>query len=115
MASAAERSPGEPKAVEVSWYSWLRNLFRNAKKREVPMRDLDATDDYPTPTLLTLIPGALRLRFGVVSIVGNYREQNEDNYYVPGRSLGRASESSSVSSTLIGRTTRICVENWSMR
>ena len=47
------------------------------------MRDLDATDDFPTPTLLTLVPGALRLRFGVVSIVGNYREQNEDNYYVP--------------------------------
>ena len=60
------------------------------------MRDLDATDDYPTPNLLTLVPGALRLRFGVVSIVGNYREQNEDNYYVPGRSLGRVSEGSTL-------------------
>jgi protein phosphatase len=53
------------------------------------MRDLDATDDYPTPTLLTLVPGMLRLRYGVISTVGNYREQNEDNYYVPVRGPGR--------------------------
>jgi hypothetical protein len=71
---------GESKAVEVSWYSRLRNLMRNALKREVSMRDMDATDDYPTPTLLTLVPGVLRLRYGVISTVGNYREQNEDNY-----------------------------------
>jgi protein phosphatase len=62
--------------------------MQNALKREVPMRDLDATDDYPSPTLLTLVPGVLRLRFGVVSDVGRYREQNEDNYYVPGRIPG---------------------------
>ena len=60
------------------------------------MRDLDATDDYPTPASLTLAPGAMRLRFGVVSIVGNYREQNEDNYYVPGRSLGRVGDGSTL-------------------
>ena len=59
---ATGRSPGEPKAVEVSWYSRLRNLVRNALKGEVPMRDRDATDDYPTSTLLSLDPGALRLR-----------------------------------------------------
>jgi PPM family protein phosphatase len=104
--SAAGWSPGEPKAVEVSWYSWLwnlfRNLFRNTQKREVPMRDLDATDDYPTPTLLTLVPGALRLRSGVVSIVGNYREQNEDNYYVPGRFLGRLPEGSTLVEPAVG-------------
>ena len=49
------------------------------------MRDLNATDDYPTPALFTLLPGMLRLRYGVISTVGNYRPQNEDNYYVPGR------------------------------
>jgi protein phosphatase len=92
MAKAVQRSSGEPKAVEVSWYSWLRNLFGNTKKREVPMRDLDATGDFPTPTLLTLVPGTLLLKYGVVSTVGNYREQNEDNYYVPGRTQGRGSE-----------------------
>jgi serine/threonine protein phosphatase PrpC len=76
----------------VSWYSRLRNLWnllRNALKREVAMRDLDATDDYPTPSLLTLVPGMLKLRYGVISTVGNYREQNEDNFYVPGRGPGR--------------------------
>ena len=66
---------------------------QNEDTAGVPGRSrADATDDYPTPTLLTLVPGALRLRFGVVSVVGNYREQNEDNYYVPGRSLGRISD-----------------------
>ena len=53
------------------------------------MRDLDATDDYPTPNLVTIFPGKLRLRFGVISTVGNYREQNEDNFYVPGGFHGR--------------------------
>lgn len=62
------------------------------------MRDLDATDDYPTPTLLTLVPGMMRLRYGVISTVGNYREQNEDNYYVPGRGPARIDGPSSPSS-----------------
>ena len=30
-------------------------------------------------------PGHLKLRVGVVSVRGNYREHNEDNFYVPGR------------------------------
>ena len=34
---------------------------------------------------LTLLPGQLKLKVGVVSVRGNYREHNEDNYYVPGR------------------------------
>ncbi|MHB1562339.1 MAG: PP2C family protein-serine/threonine phosphatase [Isosphaeraceae bacterium] len=33
----------------------------------------------------TLLPGKLKLRAGVVSVRGNYREHNEDNFYVPGR------------------------------
>ncbi|MCA1684931.1 MAG: protein phosphatase 2C domain-containing protein [Planctomycetia bacterium] len=49
------------------------------------MRDGGATAEHPTLSSLTLLPGALRLRVGVVSTVGNYREHNEDNYYVPGR------------------------------
>jgi protein phosphatase len=47
--------------------------------------DLDVTDDFPTPSSLSLVPGVTKLRVGVVSTVGNYREHNEDNYYVPGR------------------------------
>jgi protein phosphatase len=34
---------------------------------------------------ITLLPGQLKLRVGVISVRGNYREHNEDNYYVPGR------------------------------
>ncbi|MGO9814933.1 MAG: PP2C family protein-serine/threonine phosphatase, partial [Isosphaeraceae bacterium] len=34
---------------------------------------------------LTLLPGQLKLKVGVISVRGNYREHNEDNYYVPGR------------------------------
>jgi protein phosphatase len=94
--SAAGGWSGDSKAVEVSWYSWLRNLFRNTKKREVPVRDLDVTAEYPTPSLLTLVPGVLLLKYGVVSTVGNYREQNEDNYYVPGRTPGRGSDASTL-------------------
>jgi protein phosphatase len=38
---------------------------------------------------LTLLPGHLKLRVGVVSVRGNYREHNEDNFFVPGRIPGR--------------------------
>ncbi len=34
---------------------------------------------------ITLVPGELKLRVGVVSTVGNHRPHNEDNFYVPGR------------------------------
>ena len=47
--------------------------------------DLDATDEFATLSSLTLLPGQLKLKVGVVSVRGNYREHNEDNYYVPGR------------------------------
>ncbi len=51
-----------------------------------PPREPGATVEYPTASSrLTLLPGGLRLRVGVVSTTGSYREHNEDNYYVPGR------------------------------
>jgi PPM family protein phosphatase len=87
----------------VSWYSRLRNLIQrlrdliqNAFERKVPMRDPDATDEYNSPTLLTLVPGMLRLRYGVISTTGKYRPQNEDNYYVPGRAPGRLDATSTM-------------------
>ena len=46
---------------------------------------MDATDEFATMSSLTLLPGQLKLKVGVVSVRGNYREHNEDNYYVPGR------------------------------
>lgn len=69
----------------MSWYSRLWNLIRNATGAGEPVRDLNATGDYPAPSSLTLVPGLLKLRVGVVSTVGNYREHNEDNFFVPGR------------------------------
>jgi len=47
--------------------------------------DPEATDEFATLSSLTLDPGRLRLRVGVVSVRGNYREHNEDNYHVPER------------------------------
>jgi len=70
----------------VSWYSRFRNVVRGLfHVQPPPGRDLEVTADYPAPSSLTLLPGVLRLRVGVVSTVGNHREHNEDNYYVPGR------------------------------
>lgn len=46
---------------------------------------MDGTDEFATLSSLTLLPGQLKLKVGVVSVRGNYREHNEDNYYVPGR------------------------------
>ncbi len=50
-----------------------------------PAHDDDATEEFATLSSFTLLPGQLRLRVGVVSVTGNYREHNEDNFYVPGR------------------------------
>jgi PPM family protein phosphatase len=60
-------------------------VIRGVFGAEPSARDLDVTADYPAPSSLTLLPGVLKLRAGVVSTVGNYREHNEDNYFVPGR------------------------------
>jgi protein phosphatase len=48
-----------------------------------------ATEEFATLSSFTLMPGNLQLKVGVVSVKGNYREHNEDNFYVPGRRLVR--------------------------
>ena len=73
------------KAVELSWLSRFWTDLRGLIRGEPPRRDLDATEDFPVPSSLTLVPGVYRLRVGVVSTVGNHREHNEDNFFVPGR------------------------------
>jgi len=51
-----------------------------------PALDPEATDEFATLSSLTFLPGGrLRLRVGVVSVRGNYREHNEDNFFVPGK------------------------------
>ena len=69
----------------MSWHRRFWNWLRAALGGTPPVRDVDATADYPAPSSLTLMPGVFRLQVGVVSTVGNYREHNEDNFYVPGR------------------------------
>jgi protein phosphatase len=62
---------------------WFRNMFGWPKKR--PPQEPDPADEFPASSIISLVPGALKLWVGVVSAVGNYREHNEDNYFVPGR------------------------------
>ncbi|GAC1467295.1 MAG: hypothetical protein NVSMB9_08750 [Isosphaeraceae bacterium] len=69
----------------MSWYTRFWNYFRDPLRVHRPVRDPEATADVPDSSQLVLYSGTLRLRAGVVSTVGNYREHNEDNYYVPGR------------------------------
>jgi serine/threonine protein phosphatase PrpC len=73
---------GEP---HVSWFSrlpdWLRSLLGHGKADE----DDPATEEFATLSSFTLLPGQLKLRVGVVSVRGNYRDHNEDNFFVPGR------------------------------
>jgi protein phosphatase len=47
--------------------------------------DGESTEEFATLSSFILLPGQLKLRVGVVSVRGNYREHNEDNFYVPGR------------------------------
>jgi serine/threonine protein phosphatase PrpC len=60
-------------------------MMRNMLGKEGTPRDPDVTDEYPASSIISLVPGVLKLWVGVVSTVGNYREHNEDNYFVPGR------------------------------
>ena len=73
---------GEP---QVSWFSrlphWLKRLFGQGHADD----DDPATEEFATLSSFTLLPGQLKLRVGVVSVRGNYREHNEDNFFVPGR------------------------------
>lgn len=68
-----------------NWLSRFWGFLQGSGRSASESRDLNATDDFPTPSSITLSPNGLRLRVGVVSTVGNYRPHNEDNFYVPGR------------------------------
>ena len=74
----------------MSWQSWFRNFWRTEPApRAKPAREPSgSTEEYvPRPPSPAAAPphaaGGLRMRYGVVSIVGNVREHNEDSYYVP--------------------------------
>ena len=79
---------GEP---EVSWFSRIQELVRPSPRARAGSRDdPEATEEFATLSSFTLLPGQLKLRVGVVSVRGNYREHNEDNFYVPGPAVGPA-------------------------
>jgi protein phosphatase len=61
--------------------NWVKKLFRSGHDDE----ENSPTEEFATLSSFTLMPGQLKLKVGVVSVKGNYREHNEDNYYVPGR------------------------------
>jgi protein phosphatase len=69
----------------VVWQSRLRSWWNRLWGRNPSGNDVEPTEEFATLSSLTLLPGQLKLRVGVVSVRGNYREHNEDNYYVPGR------------------------------
>jgi serine/threonine protein phosphatase PrpC len=62
--------------------NWLKSLVGWGRAAQV---DDPATEEFATLSSFTLLPGQLKLRVGVVSVKGNYREHNEDNFFVPGR------------------------------
>jgi protein phosphatase len=92
--------PSFKKADAVSLFSRITCWYKRLRGQELPGKDEDATDEFATLSSLTLLPGQLKLKVGVVSVRGNYREHNEDNYYVPGRRPGLLSEGSGVTDVL---------------
>ncbi len=89
------RPPAPVKGNEVpgqsNWRSRLQNLWRSLT---APLK-LDAAKPPETPKVPEgEVPPEFRakmLRVGVVSTVGNYREHNEDNFYLPtlaGKAMG---------------------------
>jgi protein phosphatase len=77
----AKRSPLEQKHSHARpLMSWIKRLFGMGHPEED-----SATDEFATLSSFTLMPGQLKLKVGVVSVRGNYREHNEDNFFVPGR------------------------------
>lgn len=75
----------QQKAVVVCWHQRVKSWWKRLWSGRRSGGDLDSTDEFATMSSIDLLPGKLKLRVGVVSVRGNYREHNEDNYYVPGR------------------------------
>lgn len=84
------------KVVEVSLFSWWRNLWRSltssqSSRHEARPEGSLSTIEFPAyGSGSTPAPGAgsgraLQLRFGFLSTIGNVREHNEDSVYVPPR------------------------------
>ncbi len=72
----------DPEVGAISqFFRWVRRSLTGGKNAKAE----PATEEFATLSSFTLLPGQLKLKVGVVSVRGNYRDHNEDNYYVPGR------------------------------
>ncbi len=69
----------------MSWYLRFKDAVRRALGTPPAATPSVTTGEDEASSSLPLIPGVLKLRVGVVSTVGNYRDHNEDNFFVPGR------------------------------
>jgi len=92
-ATQPERPAVQEKAAEVERPSSWRNLWWNLWRGLAgPPSAGPAGDANHAPAAPPAdAPGPFRLRVGVVSTVGNYREHNEDNFYLPspdGKAIG---------------------------
>lgn len=64
---------------------WWKNLLGTGRpSRSSRPADFSDTAEYAPVSSLLLPHGPIRIRAGIYTTVGNYREHNEDNYYVPG-------------------------------
>ena len=66
------------KAVEVSLLLRLKCWWRGLLGQPKTVKDSEATDEFATLSSLSLLPGQLKLKVGVVSVRANVREINED-------------------------------------
>jgi PPM family protein phosphatase len=88
------RPPAIPeKADEVASQSSFRKLWRNVWRGLMgsPKADPDSNAGHVPEKDVPPMPRPRMLRVGVVSTVGNYREHNEDNFYLPtlaGKAMG---------------------------
>ncbi len=70
----------------MGWQTWWRNLWGgHPSPKKTRPANAELTEDYPVPPALSVDSGSYPLKVGVVSTRGNFREHNEDNFYVPGR------------------------------
>lgn len=81
---SASSTSGSKKAEAVSWFPWLRSMMRRKPNAGKEARVAGTTAELTVrdPVDPDWVP---KLKFGVESVVGNVREHNEDNFYVPGR------------------------------
>ena len=96
-------------AAAVSLWNWLSKLLRGPSPRRDQSKPIDpsATVDLPESPSRVTSGTPTTLLVGVISTVGNHREHNEDNYFIPGLGSLPAQESARPVSPRAGFETTI--------